>query len=709
MILRPICFAAAWVSYHLVTSYDQACAVHAVFRKNQNGNLESNSQFVYPPIRLNRFWHTTRLLQLAPGIGVEPVEGVLLTNVTIKILSWAWTFGKRHYHAISYCWGESTVTKMIYLNGKLLPVTETLHSALQSLRQRDNSCLVWADQVCIDQSQAAIYERNQQVQRMGDIYANAKSVTIWLGEPTRFSDVVFDHLNDLMQSHIPLVPNDLEGHATESSSQQDTDTMPSRLLEALRGAPGLDQEGQVKELLQSGFENLLNNAWFSRIWVLQEAALARNLFIQAGSRKVLWKHFVVCVRFMQDGWNRTSGNAWPVYDIEMLREQRFSIEPEEGDLLMMVEAFRGRQATDSRDKIYGLLGLTITGSSGRGFQPDYSKSPQQVFLDFTLWHIQAHGNVRALAKCCSEEVQESSAVLLKHSGLPSWATDWSVNSPSDCADLVDDSFLPKPGTPLYNASRGLPADARIIFDDTASASSPSNRTVLVLKGINVDVVAEVVDRMHTLGHESDCFSMTWIEWMRFALEERSPDPYGSRRLRTNAFWRTLLIDRSTMLERAHPAIGEYFGNILSVIEFDEYSRDLISGARNGASNLREQGVDDREQVRRQFTHWLEKWNSAHFGKKIFRTESGYLGISCEHVQKGDKVAILWGGRLPFLLREHGGILLPGKRGRPSLTDDTIVPTYKLIGGECYIHGLADGQGLDIAERVGILPTKICLI
>jgi hypothetical protein len=79
------------------------------------------------------------------------------------------------------------------------------------------------------------------------------------------------------------------------------------------------------------------------------------------------------------------------------------------------------------------------------------------------------------------------------------------------------------------------------------------------------------------------------------------------------------------------------------------------------------------------------------------------------VQRGDNVAILWGGRLPYSLREHGDILLPGVRGRPSLTDDTVVPTYKLIGGECYVHGLADGEGLDIAEIEGIRPTKICLV
>lgn len=68
-----------------------------------------------------------------------------------------------------------------------------------------------------------------------------------------------------------------------------------------------------------------------------------------------------------------------------------------------------------------------------------------------------------------------------------------------------------------------------------------------------------------------------------------------------------------------------------------------------------------------------------------------------------------GGRLPFILREHGSTLLSHIRGQETLTDDTVVLTYKLVGGECYVHGLADGEGLDVAEKEGLLPRKICLV
>jgi hypothetical protein len=212
-ILRPICFAIAQVTYHLVTLHDKTRTLYTIFRSGSNDNFEASHLFAYPPIRLNRYWHTTRVLQLAPGTGVEPLKGVLLTNVTIKILSWAWTFGERHYDAISYCWGHSTATKMVYLHGKLLRVTETLHTALQSLRREESPVLLWVDQICINQSQAAVVERNQQVQRMGEIYANADRVIIWLGKPTRISDEIFDCLNALNEPDLPDQSDGGEGQA----------------------------------------------------------------------------------------------------------------------------------------------------------------------------------------------------------------------------------------------------------------------------------------------------------------------------------------------------------------------------------------------------------------------------------------------------------------------------------------------------------------
>lgn len=38
-------------------------------------------------------------------------------------------------------------------------------------------------------------------------------------------------------------------------------------------------------------------------------------------------------------------------------------------------------------------------------------------------------------------------------------------------------------------------------------------------------------------------------------------------------------------------------------------------------------------------------------RSIFETKTGRFGRSCSHVRPGDEICILYGGRLPFILRE----------------------------------------------------------
>jgi hypothetical protein len=254
-----------------------------------------------------------------------------------------------------------------------------------------------------------VVERNQQVQRMGEIYANANSVIIWLGKPTRISDEIFDCLNTLNEPNFPGQSDGVNGQAAATYTEGRINAMISSLQGGHR-ISGLHNEGQVKERLMIGLGDLVNNAWFSRIWVVQEAALAKNLFVQARSQRVLWTRFVACIRSVNEMIGIPLAETRLVYDIETLRQQKLSEGLEYSDLLMIVEAFRGRQATDLRDKIYGLFGLIKSGIPGPAFRVDYSKSPQQVFADFAVWHVQGYGNVRVLAKCCSEEMSEPSKI-----------------------------------------------------------------------------------------------------------------------------------------------------------------------------------------------------------------------------------------------------------------------------------------------------------
>lgn len=91
------------------------------------------------------------------------------------------------YDAISYAWNDETPTVPIKYNGQNLLVT-SLHEALRVLYLEGDSGLLWADAVCINQTDDE--EKAVQVQMMGKIYATASKVTV-----TRPAKPWFRHCN----------------------------------------------------------------------------------------------------------------------------------------------------------------------------------------------------------------------------------------------------------------------------------------------------------------------------------------------------------------------------------------------------------------------------------------------------------------------------------------------------------------------------------
>ncbi|KAF2677572.1 HET-domain-containing protein, partial [Lentithecium fluviatile CBS 122367] len=88
------------------------------------------------------------------------------------------------YTALSYVWGDATVTKTILLDGEPFSVRVNLWNFLMQKRAEGDrantdSSFLWIDAICIDQT--SIAERNHQVSMMGRIYSEATSVIAWLG------------------------------------------------------------------------------------------------------------------------------------------------------------------------------------------------------------------------------------------------------------------------------------------------------------------------------------------------------------------------------------------------------------------------------------------------------------------------------------------------------------------------------------------------
>ncbi|OTA24663.1 hypothetical protein BTJ68_13339 [Hortaea werneckii EXF-2000] len=116
-----------------------------------------------------------RILLLQPS---EEEDDALYADLEIVSLD-----SEPEYKAISYVWGDASDTTDMSLNGANVNITKSLAAALRRFRDSSHLVALWADAVCINQED--FQERADQVRIMGEIYAAAIQVNVWLG---RLSD-----------------------------------------------------------------------------------------------------------------------------------------------------------------------------------------------------------------------------------------------------------------------------------------------------------------------------------------------------------------------------------------------------------------------------------------------------------------------------------------------------------------------------------------
>jgi hypothetical protein len=85
------------------------------------------------------------------------------------------------YINVQYVWGKSE-RQAIKCQDQDASIIGSLAQALRHLRHPKVARLLWADGPCINQHD--LFEKGHQVQRMGEIFAKAENVIIWLGADT---------------------------------------------------------------------------------------------------------------------------------------------------------------------------------------------------------------------------------------------------------------------------------------------------------------------------------------------------------------------------------------------------------------------------------------------------------------------------------------------------------------------------------------------
>lgn len=122
---------------------------------------------IYDPLNIESY--EIRILNLRPGPLGSKIECFLEKESLVDSTTYA---------ALSYCWGDPTETREIFVNHAAKQVTTSLEHALQRLRDLGVERL-WADALCINQEDAQ--EKSRQIRNMREIYSKANPTYAWLG------------------------------------------------------------------------------------------------------------------------------------------------------------------------------------------------------------------------------------------------------------------------------------------------------------------------------------------------------------------------------------------------------------------------------------------------------------------------------------------------------------------------------------------------
>ncbi|KAJ5062029.1 heterokaryon incompatibility protein-domain-containing protein [Bipolaris maydis] len=258
------------------------------------------------------------------------------------------------YEALSYTWGSSELVECIKLNGKPFWITDNLYAALRNLQLHDRDRILWIDAICINQENKA--EQSQQVQQMGQIYEKAEKLLIWLGKAT-------PQIIALMETLSQFRNTDPDYHYKP---------------ETFKDWNWKDHSIAIKQLL--------NREWFTRVWILQEAAKAHRADVCCGVRSIPTEIFVLALSFVEQ---KFPPHCQPVLDIMAKSFRSSSWWAQTPNLHTLLHKFHGSKATDERDKIYALLGMSSNPLDTKNITIDYQRPTSKVVHEAVAYLLQS--------------------------------------------------------------------------------------------------------------------------------------------------------------------------------------------------------------------------------------------------------------------------------------------------------------------------------
>jgi hypothetical protein len=637
------------------------------------------SLYQYSPFKSER---EIRLLQLEPGTDSDEIQcSIIVVDLDSKPV----------YNALSYVWGATEKLRHVRISGEKLLVTENLFNALKRFRNEDVLKIMWIDAICIDQTNDS--ERSHQVQMMTSIYSTAVEVLIWLGEEEERVALVFDLVRKFSAAKLPPVD--------EAWTCVDEVQDPSVYFDLL--AP-------VASPVWAALREFLARPWFTRVWVIQEAAVAASCTGFCGSLQISWEDLVNFSKYL------FKSKLFSLFGIERsdaLRPLTSSIVKGSNsgffdgsiDLMGLLVVTNHYCATEPKDSVFALMGIaslyppssTDDSLSERSdtewsdyensdaednepepsdndegenddsnnsdavstrsivTEPNLSAKYDSIKIDYSLSIEQVLTQVSRYLL-----IEEETATILTYAclsqnpllRLPSWVVDWTH-------PFVEYEMIPLQA--MHFEATG---------DTTSNMMIGTDESILVIEGILIGSV----ERIGTMHKDSTSYepNITVLNYWKTRLAEITQFFHDCDLLVTaktthsnfpTQYWRTLICDVVQLSQKPEPELEAGYHQLRRMLEAKTWQKtnttlqDLMLELAVG-----------------ELRNYLAALQCTTKGKVICAASTGGFGWAPGRCLVGDLVCLFKGVSVPYVLRPCG-------------------EGFRMVG-EMYLDGFMDGEVLE---------------
>tara|TARA_R110002003_G_scaffold46_2_gene3734 strand:- start:28497 stop:30377 length:1881 start_codon:yes stop_codon:yes gene_type:complete len=484
-----------------------------------------------------------------------------------------------HYEVLSYVWGDASTTEGVVVAGTLFQATKNLADFLRSLRLSGHDRLVWADAICIDQSNEE--EKSHQIGLMTEIYRHATDAHVWFGpfnSDAWFLDIAGDkdyklafeldasrwgenerHTKSALKYFVeqegfrPIDGAELAQFST--GCEDDIFTTTLKMLDMMATGVHLyrypifsyiEREGGTREyrvnrswlVVMDCVRWLLQRPWWSRVWTLQEAVLPkvdpivhappysfRLSRLLGGVQSMIFHNNSICCKWFGAPVTTSNRHETPCNQFDqamaVFNQRDVLADGEEGTgvpLDLVVSAIQTRKATEVRDYWFGLFGFLPAPWQEMDKSNSELRTTAGLFCQFSkLLYFQ-----------CQDLTQLDLARRGRRSqisDLPSWAIDLTSQRHNNDMDLHR--------WELYNASLGHNFDCELTWTELKTPT-------LTVNAIRVASVQSVADRILPREYRAGDLLRLVQEWRALYREiVRPPDD--------DAFWRAVFMDANVQV------------------------------------------------------------------------------------------------------------------------------------------------------------------